>query len=245
MKQAAVLVLSFVFLVAFVLLSKYEDRQFVRNVDFTVTVKTQDVVAKFCTSRCDRVFEDAGFFASPLFSSFSLIVTTMIMVVKTKGWRKIFSLGTPLLFLLLTAAEGYGKTFVRHPAPPFFMLKHPTALFPTYYVWQEFSYPSGHAARAVFLALALFSAIQQWSTIPMRKRVWVGIGLGIYGALVSISRIYLGHHWLSDVVGGWLLGGALGVLTWAILPPYNCRAMGDREYARRVVYEKTPHGGAF
>ncbi|OGG23797.1 hypothetical protein A3A79_01155 [Candidatus Gottesmanbacteria bacterium RIFCSPLOWO2_01_FULL_43_11b] len=182
------LFLSIFFLFAFALLSKYEDRAIIRNLDFTVTVKVQDFIGKFCTTRCDGLFEDIGFFASPLFS----IAAIIVFATKRK------SLLIPVLFALLTLAEMYGKTIVGHPAPPFFMLKNPTTIFPTYHVWQEFSYPSGHAARAMFLALLAYPFI--------KKKSWIGFGLAAYIGLISFSRIYLGHHWFSDVVGGWLLG---------------------------------------
>lgn len=218
MKKSVAVLLSFVFLFAFARLSKYEDRAFVRNLDFTVTVKVQDYVAKFCTSRCDGLFEDIGFFAAPAFSVLALL--TLVAWTFYKGshplngrMRSFLSAMVILvLFGVLTFIEIYGKTIVRHPAPPFFLLKNPTTIFPTYHVWQEFSYPSGHTARATFLAFLMFITIQQYNNLTMRKRLLLIGGLGIYVGLVSISRIYLGHHWLSDVVGGLLLGAGFGIL---------------------------------
>jgi len=40
-----------------------------------------------------------------------------------------------------------------------------------------------------------------------------------YVAAVAVGRIYLGSHWLSDVIGGALLGSGLGLLTMSFISP--------------------------
>ncbi len=71
----------------------------------------------------------------------------------------------------------------------------------------SYGFPSGHsvAASALFLTLALVAAVQ--SPNPGVRRLVVGAGIGI-AVLVAWSRVYLGVHYLSDVVGGLLLGSA-------------------------------------
>jgi undecaprenyl-diphosphatase len=62
------------------------------------------------------------------------------------------------------------------------------------------SFPSGHAANIVAIAVLV-----AW-VIPVRRRVlWrvAAIGLAI---VVGLSRLSLGVHWPSDVVGGWIWG---------------------------------------
>jgi membrane-associated phospholipid phosphatase len=75
--------------------------------------------------------------------------------------------------------------------------------------YDSLSYPSGHAsgsATLVTVALVLF-----WPLLGARARRWalaVGIALVL---LVGLTRMWLGVHYLSDVLGGWAFGVA-----WAL-----------------------------
>lgn len=60
---------------------------------------------------------------------------------------------------------------------------------------QSRSFPSGHAAMAVA------GAIAGARLIPMSAWVWWPLG-----ALVAISRVYIGVHWPSDVIAGAIIG---------------------------------------
>jgi undecaprenyl-diphosphatase len=73
------------------------------------------------------------------------------------------------------------------------------------------SFPSGHAmsAAAVYGLLAILA----WTFIRDHRLRVVGAGLPALLALgVGISRIYLGAHWLSDVLAGWAAGLLLALL---------------------------------
>lgn len=224
------LLTSIALLALFALFSKYIKQGRMRDIDFAVTVKIQDRMAKLDTQRLDGLLENVGILASPVFTATAMIVITFLTVIKRKKKRvRLFVLVIPLTFILMTIAEMYGKSVVHHPAPAFFLLKNPTTIFPKYHVWEEYSYPSGHTARATFLAVVFFfltmepcfakaSVGRQFSNITkVKKKLWIGLGLGIYIALVSLSRVYLGHHWLSDVIGGGLLGSGISIFVMALL----------------------------
>lgn len=74
-----------------------------------------------------------------------------------------------------------------------------------YYLQESFSFPSGHASLAVafygFLTYLIWRETKKWS---VKIAALVG-GITIVLA-VGLSRLYLGAHYLSDVLGGYLLG---------------------------------------
>ena len=70
------------------------------------------------------------------------------------------------------------------------------------------AFPSGHSANAALVGLCLALLLPR---TPRTRAiaVWVAVWLAI---LVGISRIMLGVHWPSDVIGGWAFG-----LFWVLL----------------------------
>jgi undecaprenyl-diphosphatase len=69
------------------------------------------------------------------------------------------------------------------------------------------SFPSGHAASSMIFFLAIALTL----IAPGRWRRWAVLGAVILSLLIGASRVMLGVHWPSDVIGGWTFG-ALWVL---------------------------------
>jgi membrane-associated phospholipid phosphatase len=77
-----------------------------------------------------------------------------------------------------------------------------------------FSFPSAHSASAV--ALYLMLAVIAAGLLKPRLRATAYVVAGLVVAMVGFSRVYLGAHYPTDVLAGWLLGGAVVLASWRV-----------------------------
>ena len=82
------------------------------------------------------------------------------------------------------------------------------------------SFPSGHTAAGIYLYVCLavlLILLANYHNWPLLRGI--GIALFGFGILIGVSRIVLGVHWLSDVLGGWLIGTATLLVALALTHP--------------------------
>lgn len=167
--------------------------------------------------------------AESLVTAFTHLGTTVPMVAigllltavlyRASGRRTVW-------VLMLVAAAG-SVTFTLVGKPAFARARPPLAsAVPPYE--QGFSFPSGHTLNSTVIA-GMLAYLTVWLVARRWVRVTAVVLAVLWSAAMGLSRVYLGHHWLSDVVFAWLVG-----LAWLALLITVHQAM-LRHQARRLT----------
>ncbi|WP_332763673.1 phosphatase PAP2 family protein [Phenylobacterium sp.] len=78
------------------------------------------------------------------------------------------------------------------------------------------SFPSGHSALAAATFFTLATVLASVETKTRTKAVIFGLAI-LFVVTVGVSRVYLGVHWPTDVLGGWALGASWALVAWVVL----------------------------
>jgi undecaprenyl-diphosphatase len=89
------------------------------------------------------------------------------------------------------------------------------------------SFPSGHAMLSAIVYLTLGALLAQLTERRWLKAYVLGVAV-LLSFLVGLSRVFLGVHYLTDVLGGWMAG-----LAWALFTALVARAAKRRSPALR------------
>src|SRR5206468_10287910 len=77
------------------------------------------------------------------------------------------------------------------------------------------SFLSSHTAEAFAITTSLYVAERRLHPDSSRARWVLGVGVGV-SSLIGVSRILAGYHFISDVVGGAVVGSSMGVLVSSV-----------------------------
>jgi undecaprenyl-diphosphatase len=153
------------------------------------------------------------------FSLFSLIgsaeLTGLIFLVIVFYARPAQRTPLILAFGTATVIELISKTIINQPTTPHYLLRY-VSLLPilSAEVNPGFSFPSGHALRTTFIVIVLGVMIAPSPLRRATKALGYALLLALEGVML-VSRVYLAEHWLTDVIGGALLGAAFALLALA------------------------------
>jgi membrane-associated phospholipid phosphatase len=78
------------------------------------------------------------------------------------------------------------------------------------------SFPSGHTTGATALAITMALVLHRGGVIPRARATALAAGAPL---VMGMYRVIADDHWATDVIGGWLLGGAIALTCTAVLGP--------------------------
>ncbi len=153
------------------------------------------------------------------FSLFSLIgtfeITTLlvlaVLALILKVEKKI--LWSSAFFAMILIYELIGKFFLYHPGPPKSLFRYSLPFhISTVHVATNYAFPSGHMSRTMFVVILVSFFVVRYLKNNWQKRILFTAAI-LFTLAMAVSRIYLGEHWTSDVIGGFFLGSSMGLFT--------------------------------
>jgi undecaprenyl-diphosphatase len=174
------------------------------------------------------VLKDVTLLGSTLVLSAAIAAAALLLVLRRR-WRLaaylvVTGAGALILDPILKALIGRLRPVVAHP------VAHAPGN----------SFPSGHSLGSIVCYGAIFLIFA--AAAPRRWRTWLAVLTAVIVAAVGISRILLGVHYISDVVGGWSIGIAwLGLTSFAF---ELTRQAAGRPVSHPVAEGLEPEAGA-
>ena len=138
-----------------------------------------------------------------------LLIAALLFWVKHKSRDSLLLIGVGLL----SSTDRFLKVLIDRPRPS-------PDLISVIEINDSGSFPSGHATFAIAFFGALFYFSSIYISHPILRRLAQLIAVAFI-LLTGVSRIYLGAHWPSDVLGGYLLG----CFILAVLVPLHRKAL--------------------
>ncbi len=137
-----------------------------------------------------------------LFFLGAIITIVIIILSASKRWKNIFFFLATLLSAELI--ELFLKDFIKRPRP------ENALIFNT-----DYSFPSGHAVLSTVFCLLLIILFKDKFRNPISKNIFIFLNIFVI-LFLSFNRIYLSVHYLSDVIGGILIGTIWVILAYLI-----------------------------
>jgi membrane-associated phospholipid phosphatase len=127
-----------------------------------------------------------------------LVIAGLAVVVALRAWR-VGAAAVLAVAVAWLAADAL-KDLLQRPRPD-------GALIPL----DGWAMPSGHAARAAAVSVAVLAAAG-WSASGDRRAQALAVAWSVVAVnvVIGVFMVYLGAHWPTDVLAGWALGGAVG-----------------------------------
>ena len=148
-----------------------------------------------------------------------IVAVVGFLVLQTRYRTAIVVAITSFSGELLNAAMKYA---FNRPRPS--IVPHLRAVYST-------SFPSGHAMESAIVYLTLAAILMRASESTVTKIYILGIAV-LLTTLVGISRVYLGVHYPTDVLGGWIIGFMWASVCWLAAQRFEGTAQIEAEQTK-------------
>lgn len=132
------------------------------------------------------------------------ILAVILLVARSRGAQATVFAGAVILAQI--AAEGI-KSLVGRPRPQ--LVSHLDLVYSS-------SFPSGHAVMSPVVYLTLATVLAAGTAGRLERTILLGAAILLVAA-IGVSRVYLGVHWPTDVLAGWILGTVIALTASLIL----------------------------
>jgi undecaprenyl-diphosphatase len=134
--------------------------------------------------------------------SWNQVVIILGIILIYLLWKKHYYFG--LFIVLVNALSPVLNSFLKN------IFQRPRPNINPYFLYKSFSFPSGHATSAIVLFSTLCFLIYHLHSNKFKPFVFFSI---LMVGLIGFSRVYLGVHFPTDVLGGFLIGSMWLMLT--------------------------------
>jgi undecaprenyl-diphosphatase len=148
----------------------------------------------------------------------------ILLVAMVAGFLQLHGKRGETRFLVGSAISGY---LVGIGLKAYFVRPRPTVV-PQLELAYQTSFPSGHSMMSAIIYLTLGALLTQFAGNLPRLRIYFLLCALLLTGIVGISRVYLGVHYPTDVLAGWIAG-----LVWANL----CALVAARLQRRGMIEE--------
>lgn len=188
------LIVSILALILFIfILFNIQNNGFLKNIDIKFNALEKTI---FFSN--NQILNLLSISINYLFGLVSMIIISFVIFIYLQYRKKYRDSLFFITFMMINAILIWAlKIIIQRPRPD--------NLFE--YLSSGYAFPSGHSLNAVvFLGLLIYFSWKYIKTNNKNAKIFITIILSLVAIIVGFSRLYLGVHWLSDVLGGFLLG---------------------------------------
>ena len=173
--------------------------------------KADDPSLPIGPSWMEPVLLDLTAIGSPTVLALVVLAVTGFLLLQTRYWTALFVMVTVASGEVVSAAM---KQMFSRPRPT--IVPHLREAFST-------SFPSGHAMTSAIVYLTLGAMMMRVSERRLTKLYCFALAL-LLTMLAGVSRVFLGVHYPTDVIAGWIIGFVWASICWLAAQHFEVRS---------------------